>query len=147
MDTTLDAISIPYVKTLPHATYTAVGINFKAIAQFDTRQSADSFIVDKIVSPGPWKEFNKGLRSASLRFIYDLGEGLFNLNLEPADFQRAGSPESKPVILASANFHRDLPKDLNSAASKMIEIMQNWNEDKKVFVQSIQSIFNGEINK
>jgi hypothetical protein len=137
----LDDIAISYIKKLPHVTYTAVGINFKYVVFFKDKEEAERFVLDKIVSPGSWKDISGGLHSANLKFIYQVDGGVLNLSIDPAAFQKAGQPEVKDIIAISANFHRDIPKEPESIIKRIEEIIRGWERDRDSLVKMIETIF------
>jgi len=137
----LDEISIQYVKTLPHAAYTAVGVNFKGVVAFNHLDQARSWLLEELVASGPWKEIGNGIQSAGLTLVYLIRDAKLTLKMDPAEFQRAGEPSSRPVVLFDGNFNWDLPKENHSLAlSRMEAIMKDWKEDRKSFSEVVETI-------
>jgi len=137
----LDEISIQYVKTLPHAAYTAVGVNFKGVVAFDHLDQARSWLLEKLVASGPWKEIGNGIQGAGLTLVYEIRDAKLTLKVDPAELQRAGEPSSRPVVLFDGNFHRELPTGNHSLALSRIEaIMKDWKEDRKSFFEVVETI-------
>lgn len=138
----LDEIAIKYIDTLPHVKYSAVGVNFKAVVPFESQEESESFVRDKVISSGPWKEFAGGIKSAILKFVYPIASGTLNISMEPATFQeKAGQSEQKNVMLISANFHRDISIDSDEAIEKMKETIEGWKNDRDNFFEMINLFF------
>ncbi len=96
-----------YVKTVPHVKYTAVGINFNAIAEQD---SPEQFLIDRFLRSGSWGTSESPLGSLGLKFVYPLPTGRFVLSLDSGSISRLNGKEKeqRSVLLFDANFHRDL---------------------------------------
>ena len=137
----LDEISVRYVQTLPHAAYTAVGINFKAVVAFKHLEEAKAWLLENLVSSGPWKSIDGGLKGASLTLVYEIQAAKLTLKLDPAEVQRAGEPSPRPVVLFDGNFHRELPKDNHSLVIPRMEaIMNAWTKDRRSFSKVVEKI-------
>ena len=143
-DTTLENVSIAYVKTLPEATYTAIGINLKGIVPFLNKEEAEKFISKTVLSKGPWQDIHGGLKFGTVTLVYVISGGRLNLSIEPAEFGTTGIPTTTPVNAITANFHRELPEDHNKAAIEMEKIIKNWENDKNCLEESMIKLFSRE---
>jgi hypothetical protein len=137
---TVAEIAVNYIETLPHATYTAIGVNFKCRIPFRSQKESELYVLDRMISPGPWKELCDGLRSAALKFIYDVEDAKLVLSVEPAIYQRPDKPVEF-ILGISANFHRDLPEEHNEAIVHMKSVMTNWENDRESLDKIIAKIF------
>jgi len=91
------------VETLPNVRYTAVGINFQAIARVE---SPDRFLKARFLKPGPWDTAEHPVQMAGFRLVYPApGGGTFLLSLDLGSF--SGGDGSERGVIANANFHRD----------------------------------------
>jgi hypothetical protein len=133
-------IAVNYVETLPHATYTAIGVNFKGRIPFKNEKESELYVVDRMISPGPWKELCDGLRSAALKFIYDVENAKLILSVEPAIYHRPDKPDEF-ILGISANFHRDLPKEHDEAVIHMKAVMTNLEKDRDSLDKMVAEIF------
>lgn len=98
-------IAAAFVRAFPHVRYAAVGINFYSAVEMD---SPDDFVVARFIKSGSWSAPKRQLKAAAIRLVYPLGDGGRTvLSLEPGVGPLAGAGEPRPVLLASANFHRD----------------------------------------
>lgn len=136
----IDKIAVRYIETLPHATYTAIGINFKGIVTFKNQEEPALFVLNKIISRGPWKNLCGDLKDASIKFVYDIEGGKMILTVEPSIFIRTG--KSQEFILSiSSNFHRDLPEVHDTAVKHMKTVINDWEKDKNTFCEMMDSMF------
>lgn len=140
----LEEIAIAYVGALPEATYTAIGINFRGVVPFPSKEKAEEFVVEKMLSNGPWREINGGVQFANITLGYKIDGGNLNLTVQPAEFGPTDAPNPMPVNTVWANFHRDLPEEHNEAALKMVEIMSGWKTDQAYFEKAIDKLFSLE---
>jgi hypothetical protein len=120
-------ITSKYVKTLPHVDYRAVGINFQGHVSYKGDENAPrEFLIEKIIAPGPWREFGKPPRRASVKFRYELDRGECNLTVEDTKY-KGEQAESVPVLSFSANFHNDLAGDnKKQRLENLCSIVENW---------------------
>lgn len=109
----LEKVGIPriacgYITTLPHVYYTAVGINLTGHVLYPEGQgSPEKYVVEKLISPGPWREVAPGAASASVKLTYFYEWGQCSLTVEPTKFKDP-SGDFVPAVRFSGNFHRDL---------------------------------------
>ena len=115
------AMASKYIAALPHVRYTAVGINFNAVARCD---DPENLLIDRFLKPGAWHNQQCRPKAFSCRLVYE-GHAVsprFSLNgaqpfrnwaFVPGSAQRPGE-EAISGILLSANFHTGVA-DLDEA--------------------------------
>jgi hypothetical protein len=104
----LHLIAAKYVETLPHVTYSAIGINPNGHLVLDKEDDADAYVLNKFVKDGPWISLDNKRIQAGLDFSYDLdSKSKFAVKIKPTFFN---SPEGKKVrvVLFASNFHHDV---------------------------------------
>lgn len=113
-----------YVEVVPHVRYTAVGINFRSAIELD---NADEDLKAKFLKEGQWDSEENPLKSVGLRFVYPLTSGRLVLSIDSgiAEEVVGNQPQQKSVIIANANFHRDL--DINKLPTS--EQVPNYLDD------------------
>lgn len=131
-----------YVKALPEVEYLGVGINPKGIVTFEEQgDTAREYLVEKLLSNGPWRDYGNAPVRAALRFIYSLEDCQVVLSLEEA--QRTGRQESSVTGLQfSANFHHDLaaiPRDMR--LESLGDILGNWQDDIRAYIELVDKVF------
>jgi hypothetical protein len=139
-DSALDEIAANYIKVLPHVMYTAVGVNIKAAVEFESSDSANSFILDNLICPGPWKELSGGLKSSVLKLIYQIEDGRLNLSIEPALLQRTGEQIERAVVVVYANFHREISGKTDDSIGLIEGIFHGWEKDMKNFSGIVKTL-------
>lgn len=98
-------IAKKYVTTLPHVRYKAVGINFQTNVE---ASSPGQFLKERFLKPGPWDSNSNPLLAAGLRLVYEItGGGRVVLSLDAGETRSAKSQAKGPIVIASANFHRN----------------------------------------
>jgi len=83
------------VETLPNVRYTAVGINFQAIARVE---SPDRFLKARFLKPGPWDTAEHPVQMAGFRLVYPAPGG----GPSSSPWTSAASPEATDPSGASS---------------------------------------------
>ncbi|MCG2659466.1 MAG: hypothetical protein L6437_04370 [Kiritimatiellae bacterium] len=139
--TRLSAIARKYIETLPHVSYSAIGVNLKVHVVAESDEKAAGFVLDHLVGDGPWKEFEGGPVGASLNLAYKMGDCLLNLAISTAKVKAADKKES-PCIVFAANFHRSLKGDSPLAKIQhLLDVIGKWNNDGATFLDLIRDRF------
>lgn len=101
------AIVKRYIEVVPHVRYTAVGINFRSAIELD---DADTYLKAQFLKGGVWDSEQNPMKSVGLRFVYPVTSGRLVLSIDSGIIERVVDEQvkQKPVIIANANFHRDL---------------------------------------
>lgn len=135
------SIAIKYVDTLPHVDYHAVGINPKGHVIRGKIEESNAYILDKFITPGPWKNFGGKIPSTRLNFSYPTSSGLLTLAIESGLFSPPNA-ESVPATTFGCNIHRDLvgatTRDKVSCLKKAVE---GWKEDIDTYRTLVNDIF------
>lgn len=96
-----------YVEVVPHVRYTAVGINFRFAIELD---DADAYLKAQFLKDGAWDSEENPMKSVGLKFVYPVTTGRLVLSIDSGIVETVVDERvhQKPVIIANANFHRDL---------------------------------------
>lgn len=131
-ETPVGEVAAKYVKTLPHVTYEAVGINPKACLPFDEREDACVWIAEHLLKEGPWMRY-RHLEANSVRFQYSVASGRFLISIGAGEVEQNNEPALQGVLF-QGNFHHDIdasePEETASSAQGVIE---RWQEDFEAF--------------
>jgi len=120
-----------WVEVLPHVGYVAVGINPGGIAVAETQAEALSFVLNSLVTDGPWKDALDGAARAGLTLHYGRPDGHLALTIDSTELVT-----SEPVVAFSANSHHQLRRpggDHPSRAEQIQSVVDHWEEDISVF--------------
>lgn len=138
-DAVVANVAMQYVATLPHVRYTAVGINPKGHVRAESLEQARAFAVDNFVADGPWKEWNGRRASVVTKFIYPIEGGTLNLTVESGSLTSRGQAIG-PVVLLSANFHRDLPNiPQPDKVAHLASLIRGWRSDVQTWRAVVES--------
>ncbi len=127
-----------FVKTLPHVSYTSVGLNWMGVL---TQMDPSNWLKDKFINPGLRNNKKFPLQSAgiSLQYPFD-SETNCNLRLEAGDVRDfSGSVVSG--ITVNANYHHDA-KDGADAICKAI---RRWKSRQKHLIRVLKDILDAEV--
>lgn len=96
-----------YVEVVPHVRYTAVGINLRSAIELD---DADAYLKAQFLKEGAWDSEDNPMKSVGLKFVYPIASGRLVLSIDSGIVETVVDEQvhQKPVIIANANFHRDL---------------------------------------
>lgn len=96
-----------YVEVVPHVRYTTVGINFQTAIEIDDHETYLKF---RFLKKGSWDSDNNPIKSVGLKFVYPVDSGRLLLSLDSGTIVKSvdKQEQKKSVIIANANFHRDL---------------------------------------
>lgn len=123
------AIVQRYVEVVPHVLYTAVGTNFRSTLNVE---DADTYLKTRFLKNGPWIKGNNIIESVGLRLVYPVDCGRLVLSLDRGTVEKTndGQLNKEPVIIANANFHRDVninEPPTNGQIPKLLdEISNDW---------------------
>ncbi len=129
-----------YVKVVPHVRYTAVGINFRSIIELD---DADTYLKSQFLKEGPWDSGKNPMKSVGLKFVYPAYSGRLVLSIDSGIVkERADDPaQKKSVIIANANFHRDLdtgkPPTSDQIPNYLDEASADWNRLSEILAEML----------
>lgn len=99
-------IARKYVEILRHVRYSAVGINFRSLAE---HAEPNAFLKERFLKSGPWDGDAHVLQGIGLKFVYLLDETRVTLTTESLIGTESSEGQSKESsgILVYANFHSD----------------------------------------
>lgn len=95
-----------YVEILPHVRYSAVGINFRSLAE---HAGPNAFLKKRFLKSGPWDSDAHALQGIGLKFIYLLNDARVNLTMDSwvgTEISEEQSEENSGILIY-ANFHSD----------------------------------------
>jgi hypothetical protein len=145
-DIAVPVIARKYAETLPHVDYRAVGINPKGHVNFLEEAAVQGYILDTLLSPGPWLEFGDVRPKAGLKFVYWVKDCQFSLTLEESRLQLPDA--TVPVAMFTANFHRDLKGETkDQRLQNLSQILDHWDEDVALFKIVVNDRFLGILAK
>jgi hypothetical protein len=140
-DMIVPPIACAYIKTLRHVEYTAVGINPRGHCMFEGEGSSREYLVETLITPGPWREFGKAPVSAEIKFTYTLERELYHLTVKTTEWKNSEG-KSSPVILFAANFHHALTGgNREQRLDDLIETIQGWKTEVELYKSQIYKDF------
>ncbi len=145
-DSPIPAIAKKYMDVLPHAMYSASGINFTGYYKFENEEVATSFVKDKFIKAGPWLELKGGATDVGLKFVYTLDNVKNTISIEGGDIAHTNN-ETAPILLFESNYHYECSGNSdstdNNCNEKLKTYISKWEEYFKRFAAFIDSIFGG----
>ena len=134
-------VSSKYIEVLPHVNYRAIGINPRGHVVVQNQHEADIFVLNKLVSKGPWTKFKNTIPKATVQFNYPLDFGFLILKVEDTILSLPNE-EKVPAIVFSGNFHRDVSGgNTNEIIEKLKKIIKSWSSDVELFKELIEESF------
>lgn len=130
-------IARTYVEVLPHVRYSAVGINFRSVAE---QAEADAFLKNRFLKSGPWDSESYKLQGFGLRLAYPLDRGRLVLSLDSAIVAERSEEQTQQThgVMVYANFHRDCqgyPTD-----RQLIEHLAKADSDWTVYKNTLSNL-------
>jgi hypothetical protein len=122
-----------YIEKLPQAEYQGLSVNPKVIVPLTGEEAGKNFIMEKLIAPGPWREFGTVPPSASINFFYQAEQCQLNLNVNPARLQQ---PDESVIsaVLFSGNFTYNLANlPVNERVKQLSQKINNWDQDLNIF--------------
>lgn len=116
-----------YVEILPHVRYSAVGINFRSLAE---HAEPNAFLKERFLKSGRWDSDAHALQGMGLKFVYLLDEARINLTMDSwvsTEISEGQSKESSGVLVY-ANFHSDCHgyPTADQAIAHLSNAEKNW---------------------
>lgn len=147
--TNKDALKIPelarvFVERLPYSEYQGISIKPKILVGLPANQGLGrKYIVEKLVSPGPWCDIGVKPVQAAINFLYQLENSQLALNLTEAQIQQAEKPPL-PAVLFSGSFNYEVSGYGESDRfQEIIKRLQNWSTDLENFRDIVHNRFMG----
>jgi hypothetical protein len=138
----LGQVALKYVETLPHVSYAAVGVNPHGYVSCDSDESVRLFMMEKLISSGPWREAGDKPVHASVSLIYAFGDCRCTLSIDEWRFRPGELANETPVISFRANFHRDLAgQSHDEKLDYLRKTICNWRQDYDAFCGIIRDNF------
>lgn len=121
-------IANQYVKVVPHVRYTAVGINYRSAIEVE---HVDTYLKSQFLKKGPWDSDDNPMNSVGLNFVYPVESGRLVLSIDSGTVSdtSSGEEQKKSVIIANANFHRDLDLSIMPTSSQVSDCLNKNSTD------------------
>jgi hypothetical protein len=126
---------VRYIETLPHVPYTAVGVNATA---WLPHASADRFLIERFLKPGPWNAEGLTLESMGVRFVYQLLGGTLRISADAGTVTKLDRPEASAGVIVAGNFSFQ-PSKLPAAAA--VETVKRYSECVAAFLNATERVF------
>ena len=133
-----------YVEKLPQLDYKAISFNPRSFVTFENgnqdnngdnagdnakdENAARTYIISKLLAPGPWLDIGEKTAKATLKLNYILNGQPFNLTIDEAQLQLADQP-AKSAILLTGNFPRKIAADqAEEQAQALGQRLDSWQQ-------------------
>jgi len=136
-------VAADYVTTLPHVTYTALGINPAGHVIASSEDDGMQFLLNEVMRSESFGSFAGGPTGGECSYLFDLDGCRLNLKITCG----AVGPESerKPCVVFNGNFHRDLAgEDVDERLQALLAGIQGWEQDQAMFDEAVKSCLRGE---
>jgi hypothetical protein len=131
-------IAAKYVETLPHVSYTAIGVNPKVHVITASDEEAERFLIDRLIANGPWRDFSGGPTDASVNLSFHMPDCQFTVSIATGRMRTRDKNQS-PCLVFAGNFHRDLKGESHAAKHQhLLASIAKWREDAETFTRFIQ---------
>lgn len=138
------SVARKYIEKLPYANYQGVSIAPKSIISFpSSADAARKYIVETLLSPGPWREVGQGLPQAAVSFVYRLDHCQLNLSLAEVRV-RQNEQVSVPAILFSGSFNYGVTNSAGEQLPQIYTRLDNWSADLETFREIVYQKFLGK---
>ena len=120
-----------YIEIVPHAPYSAIGINPKGFIPASEWKSVR--VADILVDKGRWTSFKDVLPDIHLKAIYNFEKRHINLDVGGANMTDGNGSEA-PGLLFQANIHRNVTEAEEARRFKtLLSIISAWRDDLSDF--------------
>ena len=117
-----------------------MGINPKGHVIYQNSAAIQEFIVETLLAPGPWQHFGEAKPKAGIKFVYMIKKCQLSLTIEEGELK--SQDKVLPVVLFSANFHRELTgDDKKKRLDHLVKSIDNWENDLKIFKELVNERF------
>ena len=97
-------VAAKYVESLPHANYQGLNIAPRILVNFPSPENTPrKFLVETLLSPGPWRNIGKAPAQASVNFVYLLERCQLSVSLNEVRLRPKGQ-DPIPAILFAGTF-------------------------------------------
>lgn len=125
-------LTITYIKSLPHVSYTGVGINLVGLIECE---NPDTVIIDRFLKQGDWNDESLKVKDLRLRFTYDVSDAVLNVSCTAATVQSEALGKRTGIAL-DVNYHTEV-SSLEHAENAINHYDERWND----FPQKARCIF------
>ncbi|AFY32949.1 hypothetical protein [Calothrix sp. PCC 7507] len=133
-----------FVERLPYSDYQGISIKPKILVGLPANQGLTrKYIVEKLLSPGPWCDIGIRPVQAAINFSYQLENCQLLLNLTEAQIQQAEKPPL-PAVLFSGSFNYEVTSySEGDRFQEIVKRLQNWSVDLEGFRDIVNNRFFG----
>ena len=105
---------------------------------------AESHVLRKYISPGPWCEFGNETPRPSITFRFLMDKAVCNLTIEEG-LLKDEDVQQIPIILFSANFHHELiGKASEQRLKDLHQTIGDWASDVNLYEYLVNDVFLAE---
>lgn len=136
-------VASEYVVTLPHVTYTALGINPAGHVTASSEEEGVRFLLNEVMRSEAFGSFAGGATGGECSYLFDLDGCLLNLKITCG----AVGPRSerRPCVIFTGNFHRDLPgENVDERLQALLSGIKGWEQDQALFDEAVKRCLKGE---
>jgi hypothetical protein len=131
-------VACKYVAALPHAQYSALGMNVKGFAVVpDQPGFAHHYLMNTLLAPGEWQNYGQEPVKAGINFVYTLEEIQLYLSINEVTLQQQPDGQTLPSLMFDGNFEHRIVDGLR----QVIRGIQGWQNELSVYRDLINSRF------
>jgi hypothetical protein len=133
-------IALAYVRLLEHVNYLAVRNSFNGVIRVPEPQ-AESFVMDRLIQSGAWKQLHEKPGRAMVRFVYPVEKGFFSLSVG------SGSTEVTPeqedwYVFFRGDFERPVTEEQpQKRLEESLNLIHRWIGDLQTFSHFVEDAF------
>ncbi|WP_017655603.1 hypothetical protein [Fortiea contorta] len=133
-----------FIERLPYSDYQGISIKPKILVGLSANQGlARKYIVEKLISPGPWCDIGVRPAQAAINFSYQLEQAQLLLNITEAQIQQAEN-QPIPAVLFSGSFNYEVSSyNESDRFPEILKRLQNWSTDLELFRDIVNNKFLG----
>lgn len=136
------SLALKYVRILKHVSYTAIGINFRAILHHKT---PEEHLIERFLVKGVWNQDERTLSALGLTFVYPISNGKLNLIVNPGGATHGFTGKHAPGIVIEANYHTDLvPGEPLQLAQEFLSA-EKFRERCDTFQRLVATVFGPDV--
>ncbi len=137
-------VAIKYAEKLPNANYQVVSINPRTLVGLGNGEDAASnFIINSLISPGPWRNLGQAPVKANLNFLYQLEKCQLNLSVNEAKVQRKDQSQISSLLFSGSFNYGVAQGNELERVTQLADKVSNWQTDMKTFQEIVHQKFLG----
>lgn len=132
----LPRVAIRYMEILPHVTYKAVGLNFNLQSDDPSGEAAESILMSKMLTSGPWLGFCGGMTGVNLEFQYRKAQPLFSLKIGVRETIE-GDKKTLLGYIVAANYHHDFSQAQSNERAEYIRQLSRKHDELRELLRQL----------